>query len=425
MARKIGQLDVHVCGSVAGLLSKADQWNFTYQNSATADVALSMPRSTLTYSDGAILPPFQQCLPEMDISLFPAGVWKIVQPDDMGMLWASGRNRLGRLRFAEPGQPLEEAAGLRISPGEFSKIEDGEAFFLDAIAQLTTIPGVAGVQPKTLAKLHEFDGVVAAIDTHILKACKADYPWVTVIESLCLQAAQKCGLAAAGYQLSGDGRLIAVERFDLDRAGDPIGFDELCALSGRLSFEKYGSSYESLIKTTRSFLPASRRNAELLRLFQQLAFCYAIENGDAHWKNFGLLYEDPDDARLSPAYDVLTTTCFPSLVRDVPALTLSGRKVWDGAFAELRRVGATLSSLSAAQMKEVFDQIADGQRYGSVAPGDPDELSFAAWSMVHGCAVLLIDGQAMGRSKPALIDAVVDRLYLGLAPRERAPRRRR
>jgi len=68
---------------------------------------------------------------------------------------------------------------------------------------------------------------------------------------------------------------------------------------------------------------------------------------------------------------------------------------------------------------------ANGQRQGSVAPGDPDELSFAAWSMVHGCAVLLIDGQAMGRSKRALIDAVVDRLYLGLGPREPSGKRRR
>jgi len=43
---------------------------------------------------------------------------------------------------------------------------------------------------------------------------------------------------------------------------------------------------------------------------------------------------------------------------------------------------------------------------------------------VHGCAVLLIDGQAMGRSKRALIDAVVDRLYLGLGPREPSGKRR-
>jgi AcrR family transcriptional regulator len=84
-----------------------------------------------------------------------------------------------------------------------------------------------------------------------------------------------------------------------------------------------------------------------------------------------------------------------------------------------------LSAAAQAVHAALVEQIADGQRQGSVAPGDADELSFAAWSMVHGCAVLLIDGQAKGRSKTALIDAVVDRLYLGLAPREPLRSRRR
>jgi AcrR family transcriptional regulator len=85
-----------------------------------------------------------------------------------------------------------------------------------------------------------------------------------------------------------------------------------------------------------------------------------------------------------------------------------------------------LAAAAQAVHAALVERIENGQRDGSVAPGDPDELSFAAWSMVHGCAVLLIDGQAMGSSKAALIDAVVDRLYLGLAPREplrRRPRR--
>jgi len=86
---------------------------------------------------------------------------------------------------------------------------------------------------------------------------------------------------------------------------------------------------------------------------------------------------------------------------------------------------AELAAAAQAVHGALVEEIADGQRQGSVARGDPDELSFAAWSMVHGCAVLLVDGQAMGRSKAALIDAVVDRLQLGLAPREPLRGRRR
>jgi AcrR family transcriptional regulator len=83
----------------------------------------------------------------------------------------------------------------------------------------------------------------------------------------------------------------------------------------------------------------------------------------------------------------------------------------------------------AAAAQEVHEtlvsQIVEGQREGAVAPGDPDELSFAAWSMVHGCAILLIDGQASKRSPAASIDAAMDRLHLGLAPRAPARRGRR
>lgn len=383
MARRISQLDVHLCGGNAGLLSKADGWNFSYLKEARADVALSMPRSTPTYSHSAILPPFEQCLPEMDISLFPAGLWKIVQPDEMGQLWASGQNRLGRLRFAEPGQAPDQKAGLRMTAAELSSIADGEAFFLDAIARLTSIPGVAGVQPKTLVQVDQLQGASAMIDTHILKACKAEYPWVTVIESLCLRAAQRCGIDVPDHQLSGDGRLIAVKRFDLDGAGSPIGFDEFCALSGKLAVEKYDGSYEALVKIARLFLPADRRNAELLKLFRQLVFCYAIENGDAHWKNFGFVYEDPDDARLSPAYDLVTTTSFPSLQRDAPALTLNGRKVWAGVFRELRRMGAMHCGLSALQMNEAFAQVAEGLSDMASAIGEYKAVYPAAAELVE------------------------------------------
>jgi serine/threonine-protein kinase HipA len=51
-----------------------------------------------------------------------------------------------------------------------------------------------------------------------------------------------------------------------------------------------------------------------------------LQNGDAHLKNFGLLYEDIDSIRLTPAFDVVSTTAY--VHSDVPALTLLGSKKW-------------------------------------------------------------------------------------------------
>jgi len=54
----------------------------------------------------------------------------------------------------------------------------------------------------------------------------------------------------------------------------------------------------------------------------------AVRNGDAHLKNFGLLYTDPttDDVQLSPLYDIVNTTSY--LPKDVMALKLAKTKSW-------------------------------------------------------------------------------------------------
>jgi len=49
-----------------------------------------------------------------------------------------------------------------------------------------------------------------------------------------------------------------------------------------------------------------------------------VQNGDAHLKNFGLLYENIDDIWLAPAYDVVCTTLY--IQKDIPALHLLGSK---------------------------------------------------------------------------------------------------
>ena len=66
----------------------------------------------------------------------------------------------------------------------------------------------------------------------------------------------------------------------------------------------------------------------LREFFSMLVLSMVLRNGDAHLKNFGLLYTDPgaDDCRLSPLYDLVCTTVY--LKKDLPALTLAGARAW-------------------------------------------------------------------------------------------------
>ena len=88
----------------------------------------------------------------------------------------------------------------------------------------------------------------------------------------------------------------------------------------------------------------------------------------------------------------------------------------------------SLSAASRAVHDLLVRCIAEGQEQGFFVEADPLELAFAAWSLVHGLAILLIDGRGMGRRPAELIEPVVARLDTGLFPRskrERPARRRK
>ena len=77
----------------------------------------------------------------------------------------------------------------------------------------------------------------------------------------------------------------------------------------------------------------------------------------------------------------------------------------------------SLQAASRAMHDFLVRCIEEGQRQGFFVEGDPLELAFAAWSLVHGLAVLLVDGRGMGRRPADLIESVVARLHTGLSPR--------
>jgi serine/threonine-protein kinase HipA len=344
----------------------------------------------------------------MDPGLFPTAIWKHITRDHAGMLWVAGQRRLGRVRFTRPQQALPATVPLHLSEGDIARCEQGDALLAALLAQLTSLPGVSGVQPKLLLPLMQpaTEPLRALADTHLLKGNRPEYPFATTVEAATLELARLCGLAVPTTVLSTAGKLLAVQRFDLDAAGAPIGFDEAASLMGLWARDKYSSSIEALHKSLLAFIPPRERHAFSRSLFQLLAFNLAVENGDAHLKNFGLLYSNPDAASLAPAYDLLTTTCFEGLARDTPALPLNGRKVWDDwqGFAEL----AVRRGLTGAEVRELLRAVLEGleqgaqlpQRYAQRVPAAAETLGRmgAAWQRgyqrLHGH---LHAGRAGGR----------------------------
>lgn len=74
---------------------------------------------------------------------------------------------------------------------------------------------------------------------------------------------------------------------------------------------KYEGSYEEMAVGIRRACPAAAIALE--RLWRRIVFCYAIGNGDAHWKNFSVLEDSLGGYVLAPAYDLVATTLhFPN-----------------------------------------------------------------------------------------------------------------
>ncbi len=149
-----------------------------------------------------------------------------------------------------------------------------------------------------------------------------------------------------------------MERFDLRLDGTYRGFEDFCVLNGRRTDEKYRGSYEThVLRRFQQFGRSSTVAPESLRLFTLVALNCAIRNGDAHLKNFGVLYDEVQgEAHLAPVYDLVTTTAY--LPKDRMALTLNGTNQWPTG-KELVRFGEAKSLGSRQELLHIFERISE------------------------------------------------------------------
>jgi serine/threonine-protein kinase HipA len=151
---------------------------------------------------------------------------------------------------------------------------------------------------------------------------------------------------------------LVIDRFDLRPDGTYRGFEDFAVLNARRTDEKYRGSYEtSIMKRFQQFANSPQGLADTEKLFTLIALNCALRNGDAHLKNFGMVYDDVlGQARLAPVYDLITTSVY--LPKDSLALTLNGTTQWPDSKA-LRRLGETRMHGTPAKVREIFEHISD------------------------------------------------------------------
>lgn len=283
--------------------------------------------------------------------------------DDFDLLGIVGRSQVGRIRYTGQAEQLQEEVPFQ-SVDEILARRRGGDLFRYLIEKFASSSGISGVQPKILVrdkdsltkkKYRLSESYRGA--THIVKFWEQnEYPQLAANECFCLRVAEKCGLEVPRFRLAEDGLALVIDRFDLRPDGTYRGFEDFCVLNARRTDEKYRGSYEtSIMKRFAEFANSPHVGEDLERLFTLITVNCALRNGDAHLKNFGIVYDDVQgEARLAPVYDLVTTSVY--LPKDSLALTLNGTTRWPSA-KELQRLGETRMGGSPARVREILERI--------------------------------------------------------------------
>jgi serine/threonine-protein kinase HipA len=348
-------LDVYVKDRLVGALGPATggAYVFTYLPGTPREdlVSLTMPVRLESYVWRRGLPPFfLMNLPEgFQKDLVRAKLGPHAEVTDPGLLALTGNRTIGRVRVLPQGQPLTHATD-DLSLSRLLATSGSREHLLRYLKTGIT-DGVSGVMPKTLT-----EKTTAALGEYIVKTGPTRYPGLEINEYLCLEVARRANLTVPASELSRDGQIIAVRRFDRPESGEWLAVEDFCALKGLDPASKYSGSLEDLAKLLLTYVRGERQGENAVKLYTLLLLNYAVRNADAHLKNFALTYTSPVDVALAPVYDIVTVTAYPEHVGDIPGLTLAGKKVWRaGKF--LRQYGAGRLSLTSTQMTHCVEAV--------------------------------------------------------------------
>lgn len=392
LPERIKRLAVTVKGRRAGELLRESHYGFWYGEVEPHDaISLTMPTAQTEWVDGDLFPVMDMNLPEgwlFQRIVERAGKTVLTKMHLLALMRDNGVGRLGYWQQGDaappPVKPVPREALMRSAASQvFEQLVD--AYMGQSI-------GVAGVQPKLMLPSR----ASTPVPDLIVKTAGADFPGLAANEYLCLSAAKAAGLQVPVFALNDDASMLLIDRFDLEDNSQRLGFEDIAALMGlrvhdRLSNRKYVGSYEDVAEVVR-LMGGRHVKDNLSRLYEQIVLSLMVRNGDAHLKNFGLLYDDPAHPWLSPLFDVVTTSIYrierPGGVQDVDrtmALKLRrGKRGGSRAYPTTEELVAFgRECCGVREPMDAIRRIADGMRETLVAAASDGRIGRELWASMR------------------------------------------
>jgi serine/threonine-protein kinase HipA len=334
------KLDVQVRGKhVAKLYPEGDEYLLKYA-AGTLDtdfVSIAMPvREEAWRWPRDLHPFFRQNLPEgYLLNIIREEFGPLLDGTDLSLLAVVGGAGIGRVTVTPEGA----AAGEELQPLQIERLltaKNTAATFSTLVRQYARA-AISGAVPKFLAPETNISepGTPLGKSTlrtsrYIVKGSDDTTPYLGFNEFYSMRVLARLNVVpVAKTRMSDDGRVLVVDRFDVDAKGVPtFGVEDACSLLGLPPNEKYRPSTEAALRATRAYLPSAVARSQLEKLGWHLLVNYVVRNADCHTKNIALYYTQLADVAYTPIYDIVTTQAYPRYATNPPGLSIEGRKTW-------------------------------------------------------------------------------------------------
>ena len=223
-----------------------------------------------------------------------------------------------------------------------------------------------------------------ALGNYLVKPPSRDFEALPLVEAATMQVAQAAGIEVPEIRLVPASQIDGLPDLQAFDTGEPFyairRFDRPESITGeaRIHIEdfaqvfnlrpqqKYGQVNHEMIG--RTLLRYAGGLADLQEMARRMVFNVLMGNGDAHIKNWSLIYRDPTRPRLAPAYDLVPTVAYMSRETSL-ALNMAGVKRFaditlDSFAAFLTRVGIADQVLDSvmAEVRHAGQQVLQGWR---------------------------------------------------------------
>jgi len=348
-------LIVNTNDNLSGLLSiEHNEYIFTYETQEDKNfISLTMPVRNKSWNNESLHPIFEMHLPEgYLLSIIKKHFSKFTKTNDFGLLKLMSPSIKGRISYETNNQ--KENRPLVLDDILHNK---NDKLFDELVDRFALNSPISGVQPKVLAQIQ--DKATLKLEQYIIKSWEDEYPQLALNEYICMSIVKKANIPVPEFFISDDQKLFIMKRFDITEDGSYLGFEDMCVLQAKKADDKYEGSYERITRTIKAFVSPKNKKQALINFYKMTVINFLVQNGDAHLKNFGLIYDGIEDINLAPAYDVVSTTAY--IKNDIPALHLLGAKKW-WKEKHLLQFGIEFCDMSKKEAKSFYDECVVAKR---------------------------------------------------------------